>query len=576
MPAAARLLPLLPLVPALVVLLAHLPRARGAWDGRRWLGEPVWLSDGLATQRIAHDAWQHVAEAGSRVDGVGDAARFVARDVWQAAIDSGALNVLDLAVLVWPLRLALGVGPALVVLHLLLLLLAALAGERFAAALGADPVGRAASSAVAVGAGVVGAAIGLGQYPQALIAAPLVVFVGFERLWQGRRDGIAWLAGAAAASALLYWQWPLLWGLGALVWLAGARAAGPPAPTFVRDVVVAAIIAAIVVLPAAWPVIEVWRAGAMPKLGAPSWGEPFPAPGTPMWQRAPYAALALKDAAEPRLLLHPGSGLLVPALPLVPLVLAALRERRAWRWVALVLLGAALCVGPLPEVPFGAPLPGPDATPRVDNPLYQAAYRWVPTFARQHHAIRWASLTTVGLCALAAIGAGAFAARPRLASALAVGGAAWIVVAGPLPLPTARFPGELEAALRSCDGFWLATAPRPTSSARARVADVLPGVAWQPAMPARAAAATAWGRPTPTTLERSRRLEREVAALLAGRGADLGGACVVVDEADASARPIAAALRRHVGEPDRTVRFAPGELFPRVDDVVISVWAPRR
>ncbi len=335
MTAPPRWSPLLPWLPPLAAGLAQLGVARASWGGERYPGFPTLASDTLNAQKLSLDTLAAIRAAWDRAEGISGAAHFLAVDLWRAAVESRALNWLDMALLTWPLRSALPIGQALTIQAVALVVLAAVGGQLFARALGAGPGGRAAAGAVAGGAGVAVTSAGVGQGPQARIA-----------------PGAALAGGGLALAALLYWQAALILAVGWSLFAAGAQLAQlrSPEPRRLRWLVrsgLAGLAGALACLPAAWPLLGV--AGDEPLLEVLPWGTPFPRPWTQAWTDYPRAGQALYDSVPAGRLLSPTRGWLAPAAPLLPLLWLGVRGR--WRaaapWLAL-LLCAGLVLGPLP------------------------------------------------------------------------------------------------------------------------------------------------------------------------------------------------------------------------------------
>lgn len=398
---------------------------------------------------------------------------FALHGFWDATARTGALNALDFVLILWPARLLLPPGPAFVAIELGLLLAASVAGVVFARAVGAGPFGASAAGLVTGASGLVIHHLGVGQYPQAFVAAPLLALAALARTWRGERGGVPLAVGSMVASAALYWQNGVILGLGALGWLGAARLSGDrPAPGFwPRALGAAAITAALLVVPAL-PVVELARSGHA-AIGAVAWGTPL-APPT----RGSEASYHLIDAVTWGRLFDPAAGWALPALPLVPLLALGL-GRRERPWAAVGLLGLLMASGPWPRVPEVLASTSADGA-RAANPLYAAVYQWVPSANRMRHPNRYALLLVAGTAGLAAAGADRLARRrPRTAGALVVGGAAWATWIGPYPLRANAFPGELLAQVETCATL-LTPASGPAAECRYTQAD---GLFWRPRYP---------------------------------------------------------------------------------------------
>ena len=434
---------LLPWVPALACLAAHGPALTACLLGDRVLGGPLGHRDTLYAHRFAFDTWAR-AQAAWAADPVG----FFTAGVWQAAAESHALNLLDFALLVWPARAMLPVGAAFLAIHLGLLLLGPLSGAVFARALGFGPAGQCAAALVVGASAPLRIHVDTGQYPQALLAAPLLALVGAARAWRGERGGAVALAAGVAVCALLWWQWAVVLGVGLLTLWAGALAGGwPRGGNAAQDTGLALIFAAGVVAPAAAPVVEALRAGAAMTEVVP-WGTAYVAGSA-------YGAHHLVDEVPLGFLVDPAEGWLPPLPLLLLLPLGATRGQAPW--IALAAVGAALILGPEPELP---------GIGRVDNPIYQLVYQWVPTAARMRHPLRYGVLWVAGLAALAAAGADrAWSARARVTAAILALAAVAAVVPGPWPLRTSPLPTPLVEHLAGCDAVWAPHADGCTAAA---------------------------------------------------------------------------------------------------------------
>lgn len=522
-----------------------------AFGGRVHLGGPLaegdtpwaWRFAALTLDR-AREAWEAQGTA-----------RFLASGFWETAARTGALNVLDFALLLWPARALLPRGADLAAVALVVLVAAALAGILFAGALGAGPYGQAAAGLVVGASGLVLHHLDVGQYPQALVVAPLLAFAGFVRLWRGERGGVALAGGAAAASGLLYWQFGVVLGLGAVSWAVAALGVGQrPSAGFARRLGAAgALCGAVLVLPAV-PVLQELRSGKA-AMDAVAWGTPFPGLAG---RRDP--TLHIVDELRWGRLLDPGGGWL-PALPLaIALGTGLAGGRRALPWVALGLVGLALAIGPWPDVPDalgGVAVDGAPGGLRRYNVLYGMVYRWIPTAPRMHHPLRWGLLLLAATAALVAAGADRLGERrPRVALGVLIAGAAWAVLVGPWPQRATPFPGEAARAVAGCAELWTPDGVGPGAECRWAVADGILGVPRYP---------VAWCRmrnqPPPLQADMGRNGPRVDAMrrVLAGDArARTDGACVAV-RGDADAR-VLERLAATLGPPERYA-VPPATLF---------------
>lgn len=518
-----------------LVLLAHAPSLPGALRGESFyghdlencdshLGPPLDraardLTDGcdtLPSQRMAWDTLTRVQEAWQARHSTGG---FLFREVWQATVEARALNLLDFFLAVWPARLLLPLGPALALLHLGPVLLATAAGFAYGRLAGASRLACVAGALVAGTSGAVIECCLRGQYPQALsLPTFLVYFAGIQRLRAGEAGGVRLTTGGLAASALLYWQNPLILLLGTTAWLA----AGPwPDRRAWRRAAIAVGIAAVVCLPAAWPVLR--ALGAEEKVDLVAWGTPFPAGSEDTRQLAD-----LVDEVPWTVALSPSLGWLLPALPLLPLAFAG----RLPRWIAVWALAGLLILGPLPAVPEWLGTTDADTLGGVwrrENPVYTLVYQWVPSASRMRHPLRYGLLLAVALVALTVRGTDLWGEkRPRLAGWLVAAGAAWAVLVGPWPLRSSPLPADLLAAIAPCDEFLLAA---PASGDRQRNAiHRLEALAWKPAYPVDESRAGGVGAPTGQQRARSAERVADLAAALRGDPGAVGaGTCVLYD-----------------------------------------------
>ncbi len=535
----------------LALVLAHAGGLAEAWSGRAYFGCDLERDrcDTLYTLRLAHGALLRLQEAWAGVDCPWDLPRFVVHDIWQTAVDARVLNMLDLALLLWPLRLLTDLGPALLLLHLGLLGLAMVAGWFFARALGANGLGAAAAAIVCGSSAVVMDSVSRGQYAQALLPFTLLYFAGLARMWRGRRLGLPMLVSGAVLAALSYWQNVLILGLGSVIFCLGALAASwPRNPRLARELLLGLGLAFLFCLPAAWPLLEAMRAGSEHKLIQGSWGQPFLFPTDQGWTPDCSSALAILDSISPGELFSPTSGWLLPALPLlVPAIFMAVFRRRHLPWLFLVLTGAVLVMGPLPllsQGPGGQSWEALGGGSRVVNPVYMWVFRWVPSASRMHHAMRWGSLMTVGLAAFSALGIHQLARRiPSLALATLVSGLLWVVFLGPWPLALNPFPGQVEQSLGTCSQVLVA--PRlPQRGARRTPGEfqLLQGLHQRPSYPILFDALQGFAPPTSRQREISFRRRNSLEALLSGSAPSSAlpsQSCVLVD-GELSTHPMSA------------------------------------
>lgn len=509
----------LPLLLVGVLLLANAPTLADAWRGHVFYGYRLDACDAtplgdacdtLFSHLFAYDAWTRTVEAwGSRTSILG----FLLQDLWQVAADSRAFNLLDFLLLVWPARLLLPTAPAFTVLHLGIVALAILAGWAFARGLGASRMASVAAASVAGGSGVVIECVMRGQYPQAVLAPILMWFLGLERAVRGGRGAIALCAGGLALSALLYWQNPLILAVGTVAWGLGRVATGEGVRREgVVRVAAGAGIAAVLCMPAAWPVLRAMQGGMDDKLMLVPWGTAYGAQGQ-------HGMAELLDEVSLARMFSPAHGWIV-ALPLIPALFAGLRSRRDLAWVAVSLVGFVLALGPAPEV----------GDARVGNPIYLYAYPWVPTFSRMSHPLRYGVLLAVGLTAGTAIGVDRLRVRwPEHALLLVASGLAWLVIVGPWRLRVSPFPEAVATTLAPCDTLVLAVdldGERPFEDVRR-----LQGLLWRPVYPAQDRAAGGIATPTPRQRAASDGLRALRDQLLSGARTDLPpGVCVVHDE----------------------------------------------
>ncbi len=514
--------------------------------------------DTIYSQRMGWDAWRRAEEAWETRE---NTLVFLFSDLWRVATGARALNVLDLALFVWPARLLLPPAAGLVALHLGLVALAAVSGVVFARVLGASPLGGLAAGLVVGGSGIVMESVQRGQYPQAVLAGALFFFAGLVRIVRAERGGVALAAGGSALAALLYWQNGVILGLGAVVFLAGARAGGAFAAGTVRRLVLGAALAALICVVPALPVIEAMVAGTEQKVAVAPWGTPFPADST-----NPDDHVDLIDEVPWFELLSPATGWL-PAMPLLPLALAGLGRRERLGWALLAVVGAVLALGPLPPLPEalgGRVVEGYGGLGRGENPVYEVVYQWVPTASRQRHPMRWATLLVVGMAAATALGVDRLRGRwPDHVLLAVVAGVGWVAWVGPWPLRQAAFPQEVVDAMAACDALVL---PRTPAGDR-DLDDVhrLEGLLWIPRAPARTRGSGGVGEPTAGMRAWSNVVEAGLADALAGKAPPddrrLEGACVIFESSwfGNDATRFRAGLVAAFGEP--AFFLSPADLF---------------
>jgi hypothetical protein len=534
----------------LVVGLAH----AGAWlpalRGAAIPGAPLDDGDTLYSLRLADDAWAWLGQVG----------------LFQVPVQARTLNLLDLALAVWPARLV-GGSLGLALLHVGLVAAAAVAGGLYARALGAGWAGAAAGAVCAGASGMVLTVVGIGQYPQALVIFPLAWFAGVARAWRGERGGVPLAIFGGAGAVLAYWLFAPILALGAAVLCAGAwTVAWPAAPGLARRI--AAVLVGIVVLaaPWAWPV---WSAlTTESKIASVPWGTSYFA----AW---PEAAAHVVGEVRFATLVSPAAGWL-PALPLLVAAGFGVRRER-WPWVLLAAVGAILVLGPLPMSLLGAPIPGLRAAvpavprwmdpaalstaPRVRNLPYLVVFQWLPGASRMRHPVRWGVLVIAGLVPIVAAGVDRIGGRR--AWGVVAAGALWAAIVGPWPLPERPFPGAAFERLRGCSEVLYPGLPeRPAD----RV-DRLDAIHGRPRYPRRVDPGGGFGdAPDP---EVSTAREAALQALLATGDASgiPAGACLVVDPA---VNPAAsAALTAEWGEPERVA--LPAHTVG-VEEGEIEVW----
>lgn len=473
-----------------LLLLAHVHHLSRFLEGTAWPGCRA-EKDGcdiLYALRFAWSTQQWCERFLGGVDGPLGLVSFAVRDFWRIAVHARVYNLLDLVGLVIPLRLLLPVGPALLCLRLLVLLSAGLGGALLAWERGAGPATTAGAALTASTAGVVLTTLEHGHFPQALLVLPLVLLVGMERLWRGAPWGVTAVVMGAVLCCLAYWQFALMLGVGFLFWMVLRRmGGGAPAPGFHRRLLLAIALITLLLVAPATAMLEALRTGAEWRTATVPWGTPFPAPGTAEWDPSGLAALTLLDSLSWNELLSPASGWLLPPLPLL-LPWALGWRKREMAAAGLVVLAVVLVVGPLPVWPSwlgGEELPLSGNRPRLGNPLYLLFYRWLPTFARMHHPLRWGVLLALGSTVLVIVGLDRIERRHRrLAAALVLGGGCWAACVGPWIPQAAPFPGRAETLLDPCRS--LLVSPEawhgPTHTVRSSL-HLLEGVAWKPVLP---------------------------------------------------------------------------------------------
>lgn len=526
-----------------VLLYAHLRALGPAWSGDAYLGCPLAEDrcDTLFTLTLAHQAMERLGEAWAAGSGATGAAAFLVRDAWTVAVQARLLNLLDVLLLVAPLRAVAPLGPALLALHLGLLLLHLLGGYAFGRALGLGALPAAASGLTAGTAGIVLESVTHARYAQALLVLFLAVFAGLVRTGSNRPGPVVLLAAGTALALAAYWLHAVILLPGVLTWVVLTR----PDGRHLLRILAGLCLGALLAVPLALPVLETTLAGTEPKLSLPPWPAPFLLPSDPAWGRATPSALALLDAVAPQDLLSVRTGWLWPPLPLLPLALWALRrpEGRIWGWLAA--LGAVLSLGPLP----GTVVEFTSNPPTFNvfqgewvNHAYVLVHRFVPLAARMYHPDRWAVLCSVATCALVGLGVRDLEARhPRGALALLAGGLAWATWAGPWPLPLRPFPGAVERGLRDCTAVILA--PQDPGRNRTRAPDDLrrlQGVARKTFLPTRFDPDQGLAPPLASDEATSKEVEATMESLLAGDPPDVllpAGSCVVLDPATSREPP---------------------------------------
>lgn len=557
---------LLPLVPLALVLLAHAAQLPPAWRGERYFGHDLArcdshllgealagaardLTDGcdtLPSQRMAWDTLSRLREAWADRSSI---AGFLASDLWSATVEARALNFLDFSLFVWPARLLLPLGPALLVLHLGPILLATAAGYAFGRSTGASAPASFAGALVAGTSGAVIEASQRGQYPQALsLAAFFLYFAGIERLRSGERGGTLAAGAGLAISALLYWQNPLILAVGTGAWLLGRR----PDRRILARGALAVTAAAVVCLPAAWPVLA--AAGTEEKVQLLAWGTPFPTDATDTRRLAD-----LVDEVPWTVAVSPSRGWLLPVLPLLPLALTGASPGRVATW----LVAGVLILGPLPMVPewLGTTDAGTlGGVWRRENPVYTFIYQWLPTASRMRHPLRYGLLLTVALAAMTVAGTERWREnRSRLVTIALVAAAAWAILAGPWPLRSSPLPTALLAAVEPCEEFVLA-APPPDDRQRNGVRR-LEALTWKPAYPVDESRSGGVGEPTAFHRARSSTVVTDLAVALRGDPGAIGaGTCVLLDPAwlaPEERSPTRRRLARTFGEAKPEVTLSP-------------------
>ncbi|MES2644804.1 MAG: hypothetical protein V4850_35280 [Myxococcota bacterium] len=510
--------------------------------------------DTIHTLRIGWDAWRRAGEAW---DTRGSVVSFLLVDFWNLAVEARALNVLDLALFLWPARLLLPPAAALAAVHVGLVALAAVSGVAFARTLGASPLAGLAAGVVAGSSAVVLESVQRGHYPQAVLLGAFVFFGGLVRLTRGERGGVGLAAAGAAFACVLYWQNAVVLGLGAALFLVGARVGGPFAPRTPLRLVAAAAVVIALCLPAAVPVVQALLSGTESKLAVIPWGTPFPVGATD-----PDQHLDLIDEVPWYALVSPRGGW-IPVLPLLPIALFGLTRRDRVGFVALALLGAVLALGPWPVLPGGlgsVVFEGYGTGERGANPLYQLVYQWVPTASRMRHPLRWATLLAVAMTAGTAYGVDRLRARfPDHAVLAVVAGLAWAAFVGPWPLAERPFPRALLDATASCSAIVLPA--RVNGPVELDDVHRLEGLLWLPRAPEEGNGAHGAGRSSEARAAWSNERMAALAAAVAGDPSGMGDTCVFYEPrwVGPRAAEVRSELLSAFGEPIATIR--PTDLF---------------
>ncbi len=447
--------------------------------------------DTIYSQRMGWDSWRRAVETWEARPST---VHFLVYNLWTVATSARALNILDLILFMWPARLLLGPAAGMATLHLTMLVLAALSGVILARSLRLSALAGLAAGTVLGGSGLVIEATTRGQYPQAILLGYCLFFAGLARVVKGERLAVPLLAGGLALSTLFYWINGLILGLGAVVFLLATPFDRAKALRVAPPLLVAGIIAVIVCLPAAIPVIQSMAAGNEEKMVVVPWGTAYPTGGT-------RDALAdLIDEVPWFTQLDPRLGWL-PALPLLPFTVVGLARRERLPWLVVVVFGCALALGPFPPAPWGSQVfEGYGTLPRGGNPLYTFIYQWFPLASRMHHPMRWAGLASVALAAATAYGVDAM--RTRWSDHAIIGviaGLLWTTWVGPWPLPKSDFPQELYAALDHCEGIVLPA--EPPGSRELDDIHRLEGLLWVPRAPASSKGSGGVGAPTKAITE---------------------------------------------------------------------------
>lgn len=530
--------------------------------------------DTIYSQRMGWDGWRRAVEHWQTRENV---FTFLFVDLWTVATDARALNVLDLLLFMWPARFFFETPAAgLAALHLGMLVVGALSGVIFARALGASPLAAVAAGVVTGASGIVIESTQRGQYPQAAIIGALLFFAGMVRIVKGERHGVVLAGGGAALAALLYWQNGVILGFGAIVFLIGARIAGPFAPGTTKRLVAGAVLSVAIAAIPAVPVVEAILEGSESKMEVEPYGTAFPYDSTEMDE-----LVDLIDEVPWFELFSPRSGW-IPVLPLLPLALVGLANRKSAPWTLLALVGAVLALGPLPAVPDGwgfRQVEGFGAMDRTRNPFYELVYQWFPTASRQRHPMRWATLLTVAMAAATIYGVDRLRHRwpdhVLLAVLTGLGWAAWV---GPWPLRQADFPQETVVAFSRCTELIL---PRIPGGER-DLDDVhrLEGLLWLPRSPARSKGSGGVGKPTKEMQRWSEPFEAQMKTIMGAQARPdpdpLAGRCVIFEESwygKDSAR-VRSRLAAAFGE-EPTFSVTPTDLFA-ADGTTrrVEVWVP--
>lgn len=414
------------------LVAVHVPALGRAWRGETFLGDPLHRSEILYTHAFAFEAAARFWEPGS------------------VAVQTRALNVVDLLGFVAPFRFLVPGPVGFVLLHLTGVALAMAGGLVLARALGTGALGGAAAAAVAGGSALVLRALEWGQYQQALVIFPLVFLAGLWRTLRGERGGIAILVAGGALSLLGYWLAAVYLSIAALLLLPAAS------PGWLRRVGIAAVAVAVLVLPAAWPVIELVTGPDVGEFRVRPWGSPLVEGGRGAGDSASIAVHEL-DAVPLSAMFSPIGGWFWPPLPLAIAGILALRDPRTWPWAGLLAFAAVMALGPR------------------DNPIYQAIDRWYPLASRMYHPNRWMTVGLAGGCAVAAMGVARL--TPRWGAVVVIGGVLFLGTRW--PLREAPWPQAVEEALAPCERITYFVPGRKRLPGQRL--DDLGALAWKPA-----------------------------------------------------------------------------------------------